>query len=43
MFKTSDFEEIALVDFGISNFYKNNENIKIFGMNPAYCPPEITF
>ena len=43
MFKSQDFEEIVLVDFGISNFYKNNEITKIFGMTPNYCPPEIKF
>ena len=32
MFKSNDFEDIVLVDFGISNFYKDNEYIKIFGM-----------
>ena len=43
MFKSNDFEEIALVDFGISNFYKDNEHTKIFGMTPAYSAPEITY
>ena len=31
------------MDFGISNFFKENESIKIFEMTPAYCPPEIKF
>ena len=43
MFKNSDFEEIVLLDFGISNFYKENEPTKIFGMTVAYCAPEINF
>ena len=43
MFKNSDFEEIVLLDFGISNFYKENEPTKIFGMTVAYCAPEIKF
>ena len=43
MFKNSDFEEIVLLDFGISNFYKENEHTKIFGMTVAYCAPEIKF
>ena len=43
MFKNSDFAEIVLLDFGISNFYKDNQDAKIFGMTIAYCPPEIKF
>ena len=43
MFKNSDFAEIVLLDFGISNFYKENQDAKIFGMTAAYCPPEIKF
>ena len=43
MFKNSDFEEIVLLDFGISNFYKENEPTKIFGMTVAYCAPESNF
>ena len=43
MFKNSDFAEIVLLDFGISNFYKENQHAKIFGMTAAYCPPEIKF
>ena len=43
MFKSSNFEDIVLVDFGISNFYKDTENTKIIGMTPAYCAPEIKF
>ena len=27
----------------ISNFYKDNENQKIFGMTSIYCAPEIKF
>ena len=43
MFKSSDFDDIVLVDFGISNFYKDNEYTKIFGMTTWYCAPEIKF
>ena len=43
MFKSKELLEIVIVDFGISNFYKNNESIEIFGMSIDYCPPEITF
>ena len=42
MFKSKDLEEIVLIDFGLSNFYKKNEMAQIFGMTPAYCSPEIT-
>ena len=41
MFTNKDLKEIVLVDFGISNFYKENEKSTIFGMTLAYCPPEI--
>ena len=41
MFKTKELKEIVLLDFGISNVYKENEATKIFGMTPFYCPPEI--
>ena len=43
MFKNADFAEIVLLDFGISNFYKQNEHTKIFGMTINYCPPEIKY
>ena len=43
MFKTQELEEIVLLDFGISNVYKENEGTKIFGMTPLYCPPEIRY
>ena len=43
MFKTEKSSDIVLIDFGISNIYKENESIKIYGMTPAYCPPEIKF
>ena len=43
MFKSQDLSKIALVDFGISNFYKENLKAKIHGMTPFYCPPEIKF
>ena len=43
MFKSSDFEDIVLVDFGISNFYKDTKYTKIFGMTVCYCAPEIKF
>ena len=42
MFKTNEMKEIVLLDFGISNVYKENEGINVFGMTPTYCPPEIT-
>ena len=41
MFKTKELKEVVLLDFGISNVYKENEATKIFGMSPKYCPPEI--
>ena len=41
MFKHKDFKEIVILDFGISNFYKENKSTKIFGLTPYYCPPEI--
>ena len=41
MFKSKMFEEIVLLDFGISNIYKENKPTKIFGMTAAYCPPEV--
>ena len=43
MFKSNDFEEIVLVNFGMSIFYKENEHTKILGMAPKYCAPEIKF
>ena len=43
MFKSQDFKDIVLVDFGISNFYKDNENQKIFGLTAFYCAPEIKY
>ena len=43
MFTTNEMKTIVLLDFGISNLYKENEKTKIFGMTPAYCPPEIKF
>ena len=43
MFKTNELKEIVLLDFGISNIYKENEGTKIFGMTAFYCPPEIKF
>ena len=43
MFKSQELKEIVLLDFGISNIYKENEATKVFGMTPAYCPPEIKF
>ena len=35
--------DIVIIDFGISDIYKENESTKILGMTPAYCPPEIRF
>ena len=43
MFTTKELNEIVLLDFGISNVYKENEATKIFGMSPKYCPPEIRY
>ena len=43
MFKSQELKEIVLLDFGISNIYKENEATKIFGMTPFYCPPEIKY
>ena len=43
MFTTQELKEIVLLDFGISNVYKENEATKIFGMTPKYCPPEIRY
>ena len=43
MFKSQELKEIVLLDFGISNIYKENEGTKIFGMTPDYCPPEIKY
>ena len=43
MFKSIELKEIVLLDFGISNIYKENKPTKIFGMTPAYCAPEIKF
>ena len=45
MFKTQDFEEIVLLDFGISKFIKDDDNYydKVFGMTICYSPPEIVF
>ena len=43
MFKSQELKEIVLLDFGISNIYKENEGTKIFGMTPFYCPPEIKY
>ena len=43
MFKTNELKEIVLLDFGISNIYKEKESTKIFGMTVYYCPPEISY
>ena len=43
MFKEKEKKEIVLVDFGVSNFFRDNKCTKIFGITPEYCPPEITF
>ena len=43
MFTMQELVEIVLLDFGISNIYKENETTKIFGMSPKYCPPEIRY
>ena len=40
MFKTNEMKEIVLLDFEISNVYKVNEGIYVFGMTPAYCSYE---
>eukprot|EP00828_Plagiopyla_frontata_P030675 TRINITY_DN4012_c0_g1_i5.p1 TRINITY_DN4012_c0_g1~~TRINITY_DN4012_c0_g1_i5.p1 ORF type:complete len:221 (+),score=23.10 TRINITY_DN4012_c0_g1_i5:266-928(+) len=43
MLKSQLLPDIVLLDFGISNIYKNSENTNIFGITPFYCPPEIKF
>ena len=43
MFITQELKDIVLLDFGISNVYKENEATRIFGMTVFYCPPEIRY
>ena len=43
MFKAKDLKDIVLLDFGISNIYKENEKTNICGMTPFYCPPEVKY
>ena len=43
MFKTEKMEEVVLLDFGIANAFTEYESMKIFGRDPSYCPPEITY
>lgn len=41
MFKDKSLNDIVILDFGISDIYRENQSVKIMGMSPAYCPPEI--
>ena len=43
MFKMEKSLDIVLIDFGISAICHKNKSTKIYGMTPAYCPPEIRF
>ena len=43
MFQKHDLKDIVILDFGISNVYKENQPINIFGMTPFYCAPEIKY
>ena len=43
MFATQELTDIVLVDFFISNVYKENEGSEILGITLKYCPPEIKF
>ena len=41
MFTTEDLSQIVILDFGISQIYKQSNPAKVFGLTPNYCPPEI--